>query len=635
MSSGPAPARAAALAVALGVLLRLLLPGVDGPAEVEGTEAPLQDAFWYLEGAAGTVEVGRELEPEPFYDPPVWTHAARTWFRLVGVSWGSAHVLAGLVSCATLLLTWRVATATLGPRSGAAAALALATFLPAVALGRSPLVYGPVGLALVVAAAAWLYARGRPAPQRLALEAGAWAVVLLAVALVRPPAGALAGGLALASLVRARRPGPVLAALAAVGLGGLLVLWAFERGLLTYDPLQVLFANRERVLRYLPRDLSLGSLWLRCLRLGRETGLGPLAPGLLAAAGLGTLVLLRRWRSLPPASREAGALAVGWVATFAAGAVLLDYRPLRYALVVAPPLALLGGVGLVGVVRTAGPAGSPPPWAVVVACGVGLVGGGNVLDLLRGGAAGTPSLLLAGALGATVAGAGVAGLLDGPARRVTPRTWRLVASGLVLALAAPAVCGAALVALRPTWRARDAQAAVGVMLSPGASLAGPYASWAALGHGLERRRGAWIVLAPDPVRDASIARLRELGTTHLVLGLEPTVNAEVVRSFAAVGAPLELVGAFEAPLWTPVLVFRFAWATSVGYRLSPFEARREGDRRGEPPRAESDPTLHAARVCALILDGDPGRARRLGTDPHVVATLTQRLPNLRRSDDRP
>ena len=50
MTTGPAPARAAALAVALGVLLRLLLPGVDGPAELEGTEAPLQDAFWTAHG---------------------------------------------------------------------------------------------------------------------------------------------------------------------------------------------------------------------------------------------------------------------------------------------------------------------------------------------------------------------------------------------------------------------------------------------------------------------------------------------------------------------------------------------------------------------------------------------------------
>jgi len=628
VTTGPAPARAAALAVALGVLLRLLLPGVDGPAELEGTEAPLQDAFWYLEGAAGTVEVGRELEPEPFYDPPVWTHVARTWFRLAGVSWGSAHVLAGLVSCATLLLTWRVATATLGHLSAACAALALATLVPAVALGRSPLIYGPVGLALVVAAAAWLAGRRRPSPQRLALEAAAWAVVLLAVAFVRPPAGALAGGLGLASLVRARRPGPALAALAAVALTGGLVVWAF-------DPFQVVAENRLRVERYLAPDLSVSALWLRCLRLGVGTGLGPLAPALLAAAGLGTLVLLRGWRTLPPASREAAALALGWAATFALGAVLLDYRPLRYALVAAPPLALLGGVGVAGLVRASRPSAPPPGWAVVLGGGVGMVGGGNLLDLLRGGAASTPALLVAAGVGAAVAGAGVAGALDRPLRRVTPRLWHLLALGLGLGLAAPGALTALTVALRPTWRARDAQAAVGRMLSPGASLAGPYASWAALGHGLERRRGAWIVLAPEAVRDASIARLRELRTTHLVLGLEPAVNASVVRCFEEAGAPLELVGAFEAPLAGPVLIFRFAWASGGGYRLSPFERRREVDRRGGPIEAEGDPALHAARACALILDGDPGRARRLGTDPHVVATLTQRLPNLRRSDDRP
>lgn len=628
MKAAPAPAHAAALAVALGVLLRLLLPGVDGPAEVEGTEAPLQDAFWYLEGAAGTVEVGREVEPEPFYDPPVWTHVARTWFRLAGVSWSSAHVLAGLVSCATLVLTWRAAAATLGPLSGACAALTLATLVPAVALGRSPLVYGPVGLALVLAAAAWLAARRRPPPQRLALEAAAWAVVLLAVALVRPPAGALAGGLGLASLVRARRPGLALGALAAVALLGALVVWAL-------DPFHVVAENRLRVGRYLARDLSVGALCLRGLRLGAGTGLGRTAPGLLVAAGLGSLVLLRGWRALPPASREAAALAAGWVGTFALGAVVLDYRPLRYLLVVAPPLALLAGVGVVGLARAVRPSAPPPAWAVVLGGVVGMMGGASLFDLLLGGAAGGPALLVAAGIGATFASAGVAGAFDGPLRRLTPRLWPLLAGGLVLALALPALYGASVVALGPSWRARDAQAAVGRMLSPGASLAGPYASWAALGHGLERRRGAWITFAPEAVRDASIARLRELRTTHLVLGLEPTLNASVVRCFVEVGAPLELVGAFNAPLSGPVLVFRFAWAEAAGYRLSAFERRREGDQGHGAFERETDPILQGARVCALILDGDPGQARRLGTDPLVVANLTQILPNLHRLDDRP
>jgi uncharacterized membrane protein len=163
----PSPWLVAAV-LALGALLRLHHPGADVPLDVEPSEAPLQDALWYLEGATGPVELGRVVEQFPVYDPPVWTHAARSWLRLAGSSFASVHLLAGLVSLATLLLVWRLARAALGPWTALAAAGVLAVLVPAVALGRTPLIYGPVGLWLCAAAACCLAAR----PVEARLEPG-------------------------------------------------------------------------------------------------------------------------------------------------------------------------------------------------------------------------------------------------------------------------------------------------------------------------------------------------------------------------------------------------------------------------------------------------------------------------------
>ncbi|MCO5170983.1 MAG: hypothetical protein M9894_32045 [Planctomycetes bacterium] len=146
--------RAALLALlVLGAALRLARPGADVPMAVEATDAPVQDALWYLEAATWEAEgLPRDLEPVPPYDPPVWVEVGRAWFALAGgVSLASTQALGAVVSLLTALLAWRVARAALGPAGGLTAAGVLCTLYPFVWLSRTTLVYGPAALALTAA----------------------------------------------------------------------------------------------------------------------------------------------------------------------------------------------------------------------------------------------------------------------------------------------------------------------------------------------------------------------------------------------------------------------------------------------------------------------------------------------------
>lgn len=652
--------------VALGAALRLARPGADVPLAVERTDAPIQDAFWYLEAASGPAEgLPRDLEPAPVYDPPVWVQGARLWLSCVGVSLGSVQTLGALVALATLLLVWRLARAALGPVEALVAAAVLATLYPFVWLSRTTLVYGPGALALTAAAAlawaagprpprdrgwlegaAWLalslsawatlelsgatpaaragaaaaggvafagwLACRRSSPdlaRRAALYAAAWAIVVATTLALRPPVAAAAGGLALLHVARARRPLRAGLLVGAALLLGLVVVAAL-------DPGQVRVHTLDRLRRYVsPEALTPDGLALRALRLGGDprgdsgSGFVSLAPGAALAAAVGVLAALRGARPAHDGRRALLALLGGWAAMFLAGAVASDYRPLRYFVVLCPPLAVFAGTGVVWLLSAARrDLAAPPARTASLTAGAcaalwGALAAPHALEALAGPRP-LEDLVLAAAAGAIAL---VALLRLRP--RPSPAAARLGGGLLLVAAAAPGAVVCSLDLAAPRWLTRDANRAAAAALAPGASLVGPHASVLALGHGVIRRRAAWIDVSPARVED-TLARLRGLGATHVALGVEQAASSDFVAALSGQGAAPALVGVF-LPRGTPVLLLRLPWSREAGYRLSPFEERRLHDADAQAPSpvaSEDDPALLLARVRALALQGRPDQA---------------------------
>jgi hypothetical protein len=644
--------------LAVGAALRLARPGADVPARAETTDAPIQDALWYLEAATGPAEgLPRDLEPLPAYDPPVVVHTARVWLALTGVSLGALQGFGALASLATLLLVWRLVRAVFGPIEALAAAAVLATLYPFVALARTTLVYGFGALALTVAAAlgwaagrrpprdrAWLEVaawfalalalsavldlsqatrptwwgataalviafavwaalrRARPeAAWQVCLGAASWAVVLASTLALRPPLAALAGGLALVHVTRAKRPQRALTTLGLVGLLAAVTLWIA-------DPGQLRAQTADRLARYVSADaLTPAGFTHRLLRLGGElrglTGSGYLSlvgPGVALATALGGLAVIARRRLLAPAARDLAVIACGWVGLFALSAAAIDYRPLRYFTVVAPPLAIFAGVGVGSLLRPAGerPSRRAAPLELLLGALWGALVAPHCLELLAGPRP-LDDLLAAAAAG----GAATVGVLTiDPVARAS-RALRLGLGALVLAGALAGAIPCALDLERPSWTTLAANRAAGLALGPRASVVGPHASVLALGHGLTRRRAPWIDGSAERI-DATVARLRDVKATHLALGIQQARSSGLLEALAAHGEEATLVGIFD-PRGTPVLLLRLHGWESTGYELSAFERRRLSE---SDPAPEGNGDLLLARVRALAFEGEPTRA---------------------------
>lgn len=665
---------AAVLAVlAVGGALRLARPGADVPARVEMTDAPVQDALWYLEAATGPAEgLPRDLEPIPAYDPPVVVHTARVWLTLAGVSLGTLQAFGALASLATILLVWRLVRAALGPIEALTAAAVLATLYPFVALSRTTLVYGPGTLALTAAAAmawsagrraprdrAWLEAAAwlaltlsavgvldlslatratwawattglaatfaawaalrRARPQmawRVCLGAASWAVVLATTLALRPPLAALAGGLALVHVARARRPLRALAALSLVGLLAAAALWLA-------DPGQLRAQTADRLARYVSPDaLTPAGLAHRLLRLGGELR-GPTGSGYLSLAGagaslaaaLGVFAATSRRRHLTPAAGDLVAIVGGWGVAFLLAAAAIDYRPLRYFVILAPPLAVFAGLGVGRLVREVAERAPrrAAPRELLLGAAWGALVASHALELLAGPRALDDLLAAAGAGGAAAAGL----LALDPIARASSAL-RLGLGVIVLAAATlPGAITSALDLRRPTWRTIAANRAAGLALGPRASVAGPHASILTLGHRIARRRAPWIDASPDRI-DSTIARLRDVGATHLALGIQQATSSGLLEALAASGQETTLVGIFD-PRGTPVLLVRLRGWESTGYELSPFERRRLAE---AAPAPEENGDLLLARVRALAYQGKSAQAAaiaRLSLGPELVA----------------
>ncbi|MCO5170984.1 MAG: hypothetical protein M9894_32050 [Planctomycetes bacterium] len=453
----------------------------------------------------------------------------------------------------------------------------------------------------------WRLRRVRPdLAWRTLLMTAAWAVVVVTTLVLRPPAAVLAGGLALVHLTRARRP---LLALAALGAGAALVLSA----LLAWDPGAIHVHTVDRLRRYLGPDLDAASLALRALRLGGApapdgsgSGFLALAPGAALAGWLGALAAAGRLRERP--AGDLAAVGLGWAGLFLAGAVLVDYRPLRYFAVLAPALALLAAIGVAALAadRPLLGRGRSGTLAAVL---LGGVAAPHALDLLVGPRL-LPDLLLAAVAGALVT------WLAARAVRLGPGARRALAPAVAAVAVLPGAAACASDLARPTWSARDAGRAAVAALGSGASLVGPHASALALGTGLSRRRAPWIDAAPGQI-DGTIARLREVGATHVALGVQQAQSSRLLHALTERGVQPTLVGIFLAR-GIPVLVVRLPWAEDEGYVLSGFERRRLADARGDPPTGEVE-LLLLPRVRALALEGASDRAAAVAAISGIAA----------------
>ncbi|RMG13090.1 MAG: hypothetical protein D6731_12785 [Planctomycetota bacterium] len=542
----------AGLLAAAGVAAVLLLanPGADVPWDAEGTQAPLLDAFWYMELGAARAE-GFDPEPLPLYDPPVWTSLVRVWFSLWGGSLASAQALGALVGLTTLLLLWRVVRAGFGPEAALAAAGALAVLYPWVALARTTLVYGPLACLALLAAALWLGARRARGLPRAAREAAAWALILGAGAAVRPPVWAALGGLALASLARYPRLRPwAVASGSALGAGLLAFVASPERArfiawLERQGGFWALTGYRLRV--KLDPDLGLNSVlggwcgWGVLPTAGGAPGYAVLAPWTCLAASLGALLLLARRSALRPAARECALLFAGWWGTFVCFLPLFapPLRPLRHFALLAPPVAALAGYAVACWTRSPSPEDAAEGTSGKLRRADPLVAGAA---LVLGAALWThvSCLALGAAPGRAPVLAGEGVLLGavgwGVATALRPRRRAITGWALALAVFGAGLwrCGRA--AAHPTYVGAAARAGAQRFLEADRArlLAGPYAPFVGLGTGLPRLRGAWIITRPGFL-ERTAARLERTGVTHIALDAAQAHSARLVERLASRG----------------------------------------------------------------------------------------------------
>jgi len=505
----------------LAALVRFAWLGHDLPLALEATNAPAQDAFWYLEAAQARAD-GSGVDPLAAYDRPLWVAIGRVWFAAFGTGLESTQALAAAMGVLSVLAVY-VALARASRRAALLASLLLATSYPFAGLARSPLIYTP--LAALMALVFLLHGGSWRA------KAAAWLLLFLLVLAFKGVAVAMVPGLLLrdlASIEKRKRPWVLAGSLVAIPVALVLV------GVL--EPVELL-RNKERMERYLNHSLGPES-WRRLVLAPEESGLVALAPGLLGLAAVGAT----RWR------RPLVLGALGWAATVIFGLALLDYRPLRFYALAGPPLAILAGTGA-DALLAAGERKKKAPLAA------GLVVANAAAFFLHGTAR-----ELAAPLG--VGAALLVALVPLPPLQLARR---LAVSLLVLVIGLDLVRDAE---MTPTTLETGNQL-VREVLGPRAVLVGPYASALAAGaHGLERRRAPGV--RGGPMAALGLACVASGGFTHVALDRDQEASGQLCSGFSGLGEPPVLLLAFPVR-GELVYVYRFQGAASAGYELSPVE----------------------------------------------------------------
>ncbi len=635
--------------LALAAVLRLGQLGSDVPFSAEGTQAPVLDAFWYLEAAAGPAE-GSVPRFEVYYDLPVWSSLGRVWFAVFGVSLASAQALGAILALACVLLLWRVLRVSLGSRAALLGAAVLAVLYPYVTLSRTTLIYGPVTLGLLVAAAVWLRARARSGISRWAHQAAAWGVVLALGAVVRPPALALAGGLLLAQIQRSkwlRRPAALGAGLAVLTVITLLVLpgsgeWILE----CVSELGGVFAEnvvrlRRKLSGSLTGELLLGRAfeWGFAPTAGGSPGFAVLAPGATGVAIVGCALAWGDWTRLTAARRETLLLFFGWGVAFVGGSLFMEAqaRALRYYMILAPSVAALAAYVAASPPRPselawlpglAGDAAAPEFGPVAagggfdrrVGVGVAVCGAffWPFFSTLTFGA--SESVFLRALAGSLMAIFGWVVIAVWGRSALRDQMRRLLVPAAVVAAVLPGLARSVGPLRSPTWWMKDANTACASMLDPETVvLVGPYASVLSIGNRFQRSRATWIDTSTSTL-DATLDGLRlpkgatplAVGATHIALDEQQEFASALIGWLGKSGYELTLVAVVQVrPQGPKVLILRFPWASSAGYALTHFERRRLADDKHGLGAPEADRRLLTARASALVYQGKPDAARLL------------------------
>ncbi len=171
-----------------------------------------------------------------------------------------------------------------------------------------------------------------------------------------------------------------------------------------------------------------------------------------------------------------------------------------------------------------------------------------------------------------------------------PPRWAGLAAVLALALLPGAVRSTWELTRLSTHGMQANHAIPKVLEAESAVLVGPYASFLALGHGIERRRAGDFRTDSDAYFAMTLQLLKPDDApwaTHLAVDAGQERNAQAVKRFSQRGLDLHAVAVLTpyGPRGIPVFVFRFPWAQERGYPLSPHELRlveltKEGDEAG-------------------------------------------------------
>jgi tetratricopeptide (TPR) repeat protein len=333
----------------------------------------------------------------------------------------------------------------------------------------------------------------------------------------------------------------------------------------------------------------------RALNLAIETEVGTLSP-LLTLGALGALpVALCDGRRMSRHGAGLLAAAGAWVATIAAVAVFLEYRPHRHFTIVYPPLAILAGYAVSRLLDPK-PGLAPPgkrapgvPRVILSAASIfvltyvsvsllgcalsALVSPPPILGVLFA----FEVLLCWSAAGALLFAAGM--LRERPLSERLRRALGIFA----VALSASTDVPRSLAHFRPAPPRSlvESGEAVSRALGEQALLVGPYAP--ALGLGSTRRwlfGSTWFLIGSG----ATIEQLRTLGATHLVIDPEQAGGRLLEEWLKAADAKPVLLDTLVIRM-QPVLMYRFSWAEGAGYRRSAFELARDAELQGDTERA--------------------------------------------------
>lgn len=330
-----------AVAVVTAVLLALQVTA-DPATGVTFSDSPFTDEGWSVLGARNHALLGRWSTDEwrLFWAQLPFNVAILGAFEVAGVGIIQARVVAIACTVAGTGVLAATLGRRLGPGPAAIGGIGLATSALLLYYGRLAILEPMVVLFLVagfgllfVASMDRLWIGGVLAGAALALAIGTKPSAAFAAI------GMLAGALALGW----RTPGIRTRVLAALGVivaagAGWLVVVLPQEGLL------------EAILKIWPQQPLPTSLPELVIRVGRyargSDGTLIFAAPLLAGFAVGALLVMRRWRTLPPAWRAMAGAAAGWFLLSMLILVLLPYRPNRYVVPLLPPLAVMTALGV-------------------------------------------------------------------------------------------------------------------------------------------------------------------------------------------------------------------------------------------------------------------------------------------------